>query len=66
MIATAIKRLVQRPKAEAPAVGYLVPMSHLGHNGYAVFENGNRVAWGASVSAATAAYEQHLAAKKNR
>lgn len=40
----------------------LVPESHRGQSGYSVFEDGKRKAWGASESAAWAAFQVSRAA----
>lgn len=68
MIATAIKRLVQRPKVEQSArvTATLVATPRFSEDGYAVFENHKLVAWGRSQTAALASYEQYLAGKASR
>ena len=49
-----------RPKPEPRP--YLIPESHRGQHGYAVYFQGKRLAWGASETAAWATYQVRCAA----
>lgn len=45
-----------RPKTETPRP-YLVPESHNGRHGFAIYLDGKRLGWGASESAAWAVFQ---------
>lgn len=64
--AMALISKAREPKAVLVSAAFLVADSHGGHHGYAVFENGERKAWGANQDAAIAAYGVSRAASTNR